>query len=282
MSRIGLAQVVEAVNDLPSLPQIIDRVVGLVDNPNSTAQDINDIITRDQSLTAKVLRLANSAHYGYPRRISTVTEATVLLGFSTVKSMVMAASVSDLMAREMPGYALAPGELWRHSQGAAITSRFIARRLGFGFIEVAYTAALLHDIGKVILNHHLEQSYREVVELIKGNRMSFAEAEKEVLGFDHAEVGSRVAEKWNLPPELVEAIACHHKPEEAVQTCRLTAIVHTADALCMMLGVGLGLDGLDYRLSEPALKELGLDLSEVENLISLVGDNLADESSFLK
>lgn len=281
MGKVSLDQVVASVNDIPSLPLSTVQVIKLTRESSSTAEDVSRVITRDQGLTAKILKLANSAYYGFPRRIGTVTEAVVLLGFQTIRSIVIAASVSDLLDREVRGYALAAGELWRHSQASAIVARYIARTAKFANREEAYTAALLHDIGKVVLSQHLVEYYDEVVGRAEGEKIPFIQAEEEVLGFTHAAVGSRVADKWNLPAELVEAIAHHHSPELVRLNPRLTAIVHLADAMTMMMGIGLGVDGLDYRLDSDSLHRLGLSAADIEAIIAGVGDILQDPNSFL-
>ncbi|HHV15056.1 MAG TPA: HDOD domain-containing protein [Gelria sp.] len=280
MGKISLQSIVEAVNDLPALPQVVVKVIKLTEDPDSTAQDINYVLNQDQVITARVLKMANSAFYGFPRRIGSVTDAIIRLGFRTLRSIVMAASVSDILSEEMEGYALGYGELWRHSQCTAMAARLIARKSKFAFLDVAYTAALLHDIGKVILNNTMKETYREVVAHVTKDNISFIEAENKVLGFNHAEVGARVAEKWNLPPETVEAIQFHHSPEDAQVNPRLTAIVHLADAICVSMGIGMGIDGLLYPISGEALELLGLDELEIENIISELVDTFADQQIF--
>jgi len=166
MGILTVEQVVAQVKDLPTLPEVTTEVIKLTDDPNATAQDINRVVGKDQGLTAKVLKLANSAYYGFPRRISTVTDATVMLGFQTLRSIVMAASVSDMLSREMKGYSLGSGELWRHSQATAMGARLLARQCKYPAADVAYTAGLLHDIGKVILNHYLQDANQRVVEWV--------------------------------------------------------------------------------------------------------------------
>ncbi len=255
-------------------------MIKLTEDPDSTAQDINYILNQDQAITARVLKMANSAFYGFPRRIGSVTDAIILLGFRTLRSIVMAASVSDILNKEIEGYALEYGELWRHSQCAAMAARLIARKSKFAFLDLAYTAALLHDIGKVILNNTMKETYREVVALVNEESISFIEAENKILGFNHAEVGARVADKWNLPPETVEAIQLHHSPEEAQVNPRLTAIVHLADAICVSMGIGMGIDGLLYPMSGEAMQLLGLDELEIENVISELVDVFADQQIF--
>jgi len=280
MGKISLEEIVQAVNDLPSLPQIVLRVMELTEDPDSTAQDINAALAQDQGLTARVLKLANSAFYGFPRRIATVTEATVLLGFKTIRSIVLAASVNDMLSQEMEGYALEYGELWRHSQCSAMAARLIARRVKYSGLDVAYTAALLHDIGKVVLNSYLKEAYQEVLEKVDSDNITFLQSERVVLGFDHSQVGAQIAEKWNLPPELVEAIAYHHEPEQAQVNPRLTAIVHLADAICVAMGIGLGIDGLLYPVSPQALEILGLQQSDIDSILSEMVDICSDQQSF--
>lgn len=280
MERVSMQSIVEAVDDLPALPHVAVKVMKLTEDPDSTAQQINNVLNEDQSMTARVLRLANSAYYGFPRRIATVTDAIIFLGFKTIRSIVMAASVSDMLSREMEGYALAPGELWRHSQCTAMTARFIARTTKFSSLDLAYTAALLHDIGKVILNNYLKEGYQDVVSRVMVGDIPFSEAENEILGFNHANVGARVAEKWNLPPELVEAIAMHHCPEQAQINKKLTAIVHVSDALCLAMGIGIGLDGMMYPLSVEAMDLLELDENSLETMVSQLSDMFVDQQSF--
>ncbi len=280
MAKVSIDSIVEAVNDLPALPHVVVKVMELTEDPDATAQDINAALSQDQSMTAKVLRMANSAFYGFPRRIATVTDATVFLGFKTVRSIVMAASVSDILSQEVAGYALAPGELWRHSQSVAMAARFVAKKAKYGMVDVAYTAGLLHDIGKVILNDNLKEAYHEVVEKVMADNIPFMEAENEILGFNHANVGARIAEKWNLPTELVEAIAFHHSPDNARENLRLTSIVHVADALCLSMGIGIGVDGMLYPLSAQALQLLQLNENEIDLTISQLTDVFVDQQSF--
>lgn len=280
MAKLSLENIVSAVDDLPALPHVVVQVMKLTEDPNSTAQDINNVLSQDQAMTARVLKLANSAFYGFPRRISTVTDAIVLLGFKTIKSIVMAASVSDILAGKMEGYALEPGELWKHSQASALAARHIARKVKYFQLDLAYTAALLHDIGKVILNNAMQDAYREVVNVVMEKNIPFYEAEIEVLGFSHAEIGARVAEKWNLPSDLVEAIAFHHNPEEATDNKKLTAVVHLADALCVMMGIGLGVDGLLYPISSETMEMFDLDEIAVETIIGELTDMFADQQTF--
>ncbi len=137
MAKLSLDAIIARVDELPSLPQIVVRVMELTEDPDATAFDINDVINQDQNITAQVLRMANSLYYGYTRRISTVTDAIILIGFNAVRSLVLAASVSKILKRELSGYLMGEGELWKHSQCAAVYARLLARKVKFKSVEPA-------------------------------------------------------------------------------------------------------------------------------------------------
>lgn len=281
MTQLSLDYIVSKVDDMKTLPTIITKIVSLAEDPDSTVDHMEREILKDQVLTTKILRLANSAYYGYARKISTISQATILLGFQAIKSIALASTVSVFLTSELKGYSLEKDALWTQSQTCAIISRYIGKHIKYHNPEEAYIAGLLRDIGKTILNQHMEKEYMEVLSKVEGENISFLQAEKEILGFDHGEVGAKVAEKWNLPEDLVDAIGHHHTPELSDSNIQLVSIVHVADAITMMLGVGLGLDGLAYNLSPVAIETLGLDEEEFHNIISNVADLVLDEDSFI-
>ena len=281
MTKLTLEYVVNKVDDMKALPEIINKVIELTDDPDSNVHDMEKVILQDQVLTTKILRLANSAYYGYARKISTVSQATVLLGFQAIKGIALASTVRTYLMDELKGYSLDKNELWSQSQTCAIISRFIAKSIKYSNPEEAYIAGLLRDIGKTILNQHMEKEYMEVLSKIEEGNMSFLDAEKEVLGFGHTEIGEKIAEKWDFPKDLVEAIGYHHTPELANINPLLVSIVHIADAITMMMGIGLGLDGLSYNLSSIAIDNLNLDETQFQTIISQVTDLVKDEESFL-
>lgn len=279
MGALNLNELVAKVDDLPSLPLVVTQVLRLTDDPEATPEDLNKVITTDQNLTARVLRLANSAYYGFARRIGTVTEAVILLGFNTIRNLVMAASVSHILEREVTGYELARGELWHHSLTAAMAARLLAREIRYRAHEQAFIAGLLHDIGKVVLSLYVSGEFQEIIRRVQEENIPFMAAEAEVLGFHHAQVGGLVAEKWNLPRELVEAVSFHHHPGQAQVDPRLTTITHAADAVSLMLGMGVGVDGLLYPLDAGCLEASGLQPSHLEKVMAAVGDSLGDSEA---
>lgn len=280
MNDTRLEHIVGKVKDIPMLPDRINRIIKITEDPDSTIEDLEKEILLDQSLTSKILRLANSTHYGYPRKINTISQATILLGFKTIKSIVLASTVSKMMAKELKGYGLGKNDLWTQSQTCAIISRYIAKDVGFNGPETAYIGGLLRDIGKTIINYYVEKEYNTITNRVQFGKVSFLEAEEEILGFNHAQVGEKIAERWNFPQELVEAIGLHHNPETSTIDPKLVSIVHIADSITMMLGISIGADGLTYNFSPFALHSLNYSTQDIEQLISQSYDLIIDKDSF--
>ncbi len=280
MNDTRLEHIVGKVKDIPMLPDRINRIIKMTEDPDSTIEDLEKEILLDQSLTSKILRLANSTHYGYPRKINTISQATILLGFKTIKSIVLASTVSKMMVKELKGYGLGKNDLWTQSQTCAIISRYIAKDVGFNGPETAYIGGLLRDIGKTILNYYVEKEYNAITNRVQFGKVSFLEAEEEILGFNHAQVGEKIAERWNFPQELVEAIGLHHNPETSTIDPKLVSIVHIADSITMMLGISIGADGLTYNFSPFALHSLNYSTQDIEQLISQSYDLIIDKDSF--
>lgn len=252
------------VKDLPALPDVAIQVLRAADDERSSMSEIARSISRDQSLAARVLRLANSPYYGAIRTISTVSDAVVMLGLRTVRNLAMAASCQELLAAEVSGYHMGRGDLWRHSYCSALVSQSLALRSKYPVAEEAFVAGLLHDVGKVLISVHLRGKFNQVIYAANKSHVPFIDAERAVLGFDHAEVGARMLEKWNLPVSLVHAVRYHHSPLSTKQPTALGCITHLSDVVCLMLGVGLGADGLGYSLDGRVLDLLKLTDADIE------------------
>jgi len=270
-----LQQLVQAVRDLPALPEVVVRVMRLAEDPRTDAQSIARVIATDQAMAARVLKLANSAFYGLPRRVSTLSEAVVILGFRTIKNLAIAASTFELLNREVAGYWLQRGELWRHSLACAIGAQLIARRVRLPVSEEAFVGGLLHDIGKVAINLFVREQFDQIMERALQDRIPFVEAEQAVLGFNHAMAGGLIAEKWNLPPLLVSVIKYHHQPSSAPEKEPMISVVHLADLLSITMGMGIGGDGLYYVLEEGTLAMFGLEQADIDELCGQIVDQMA-------
>ncbi len=270
-----LAALVRRVRDLPALPDTVVRVMHLADDPKAGIGDIAKALVSDQALAARVLKLANSAFYGASRRIATVSEAVVILGLRTTRNLVMASGCQEILESEVAGYGLPRGALLRHSLACAAAAQALAKRSKYRGTEEAFVAGLLHDLGKVVMNLYLGDQFLQVLMLAAAGGITYAEAEQAVFSFDHAEAGACLLERWNLPPSLVAAVRYHHAPLDAPGDSPLPSVVHVADAVCLTLGIGLGLDGLAYTLQPEALERLGLTAGDFEEVAAETCDLLA-------
>jgi len=252
---------VEVLDNLPTLPGVVEKLSTMVESPTISTAQVGEMIQADQVLSAKVLRLVNSAFFGFPGKIGTVTHALVLLGFNAVKGLVLTASVFDIMAGEMLG-------LWKHSLGVSVTAGVVARRLGLKDPEEIQVAGLIHDIGKVVLKVEGPTYFEEVNEKVVEKNITFIEAEQEVLGFDHTRIAEWLCDKWNLPAALRDPITLHHKPLTARDSAESTGVVHMADVLVRAVGFGNGGDPGVPVLEREIVRSLGLTLSDVEEILN--------------
>jgi len=280
--ELTMEEIVNRVQEIPPFPQTVMRIIELTNDPKSGAKDLEAEIMKDQGLTTQVLKLANSAFYRGRRNIDTVVDASVLLGFSAIQSMVLATVVGSVMDRELPGYALEKEALWKQSQISAIMTRTIAKKVKYKKPDQAYTAGLLRDIGKVILDKFVQESYEEIYNLVENEGKSFIVAEEMVLGFHHGQIGAKIAEQWNLPEELVEVIACHHNPAVAFVNPELVAITHISDSLVMMMGIHIGIDGLAYEFFSDSVRLLNLDDTILSEIMSEVADIISKDDILLE
>ncbi len=268
----------DSVQDIPVLPTSIYQVLDIANDPKASAQDLSKILEKDQALTTKVLKMANSSYYGFVNTISTISHAIVCLGLNTIVSIVLTAEAFELLQKSNSAYGLREGELYLHCTLVAHTAKIVAKRAHYHNAEEAYVAGLLHDIGKLMMNLFWRDKFQMIVSLAKKENMSFLDAEKKILGIDHAEIGFLLAEKWNLPEILCTAIRWHHEPNNAKQHCALVNIIHISDAVADMMGISLGVDGLNYSISEKALADLNLVESDIEHIIADVSDVIKTEN----
>lgn len=266
MARLTLDQLVQYVQEIPALPDVAMKVLRMTEDPLVSAREVAAAVAVDVALTSRILKIANSAYYGMSRRISTVNEAVLLLGMRSLRSLALAAAAYDTLKQEVRGYSLPAGELWRHSVACALTSQVVAHRSRAAAAEEAFVAGLLHDVGKVVLNTYVGDQFQAILALVELEGIPFHEGEKVILGFEHAEVGARIAEKWNLPSHLCGAIAGHHDVALGGEKPTLAAVVHVANCICVTEGLGTNGDGLPPTFDECALSLLKLDEADVEAL----------------
>lgn len=232
LDRTQLRRVTEDLVALPTLPLVASQLLEAIADPETRSEEVARIVALDPALTGRTLKLANSDFYGFPRKVGSVDLAVVVLGANTVRDLVLSAAVFQTMGAG--GSELTA--LWNHAMACGVAARVLADRTGYRLAGEAYAAGVLHDIGKVVLRQSYPDRFEAIVALAREQRLSVAEAERGVLGSDHAEVGGWLAERWGLPADLVEAIACHHRPERAVVNPELVTLVHLANSLAERAG----------------------------------------------
>lgn len=261
-----LNKIIREIKELPPLPDVVVKVMQITRSPDVTARQLNKVISQDQGLTGNVLRLCNSAYYGLPRAVSSLSQAVMYLGFHTIRNLILTCSISNLFSMEKKNYGYSRGGLWYHSVTTAMISEFICKKINPDLRDTVFTAGLLHDIGQVIMGVKLKDTTETIVDLMTNNGLSDVEAEHEAVGFSHDELGSLVADNWNFPDELVHAIRYHHFPEKAKTKLDLTSIVHLGDSIALQLGFGVELEQMKYPARDFALEATKLSRQDLETL----------------
>jgi putative nucleotidyltransferase with HDIG domain len=270
-----IKQIIKGIDKLNPIPQVANKVMALAEDPDSSMSQISEIISYDQALTANVLKACNSAYFGLPKKVDSVHQAIVYLGMDQVVDLVLLGSGASNFKTKQEGYDLDPGELWKYSVASAILARELAEKKGSEKTHMIFTASLLKDIGKVVLNQYVADSFEKIQFLVSKHGFTFREAEKAVIGIDHAELGGMVAKKWEFPSQMVTLIENHHLHEEPGRGDFENCIIYLADTLCMMMGIGVGSDGLAYRFHKEALDFLGLTQVDVQEIIAGFGEKLS-------
>jgi len=268
-------EILNRVRAVPALPKAAVDVIALLQNPEVSATELVEVMEYDPVLTSNILRVANSAFFGGPRSISTLREAIVRLGLNRIFQLAMTSAIAPYARKPIKGYDLAPGELLKHAVAVGIGTEQIAEALERPAPAYAFTAGLLHNLGKIVLGSFLETDAEQILAVAYDDGLSFQLAEQKVLGKDHAEVGAVLMESWNLPAILVNVVRWHPEPERCPGDTMVVDLVHVADSLSVMTGVGMGIDSLNYHLSQEAIERLDLSTELAE---AIIGDILTSLS----
>ena len=251
---------IENINALPTIPKTLKKILGVIENPRISLNEISSFVAGDPALTTKVLKMVNSPIYGFPGRISSVNQAVILLGLTVVKGLLLGVSVFELMQKTMLG-------LWEHSLGSAIVCRLIAKRKGLKDPDELSIDGLLHDIGKILLVLQYPIEYGNAMNESDQSGLSIYDSEKNHFNTTHASVGSWMAQKWRFPPNLIEVIEYHHKPHLAKIAPMRSAIVHFADILVRARGFGFAGDRRLMPVNSKAWELLSLSESDIKEIL---------------
>jgi putative nucleotidyltransferase with HDIG domain len=258
-------RILKEVKAFPGMPTTAAKLMPLLHDPEASTARIEEIVKYDPGLTANLLKLCNSAYFGLPSHVSSVRQAIMLLGWKRLLQLVMTMCMSALMKKPISGYDLPQGELWRHSVAASVGADVLVKSLGLGSADEVFTAALLHDVGKIVLGEFVQQELAAIQEMVaKG--ITFEVAEFIVIGTNHAEVGARILKAWALPGELVNAVSWHHDPEKCADACLVSDVVHVANLLGILAGYGKAEAGTSLEPCFDVADRLGLNQAGIEKL----------------
>lgn len=253
---------IDRVTTLPPAPVIVPQLLHVLNQPDVDSSHVVELIACDPALTAAVLRLCNSAFFASVTPATDLSEAIIRIGFERVYEFVVAILGSRSMRPPQKGYGIDEGELWQHSVATALAARCMARVHGADE-NLVFTAAILHDIGKIVLAQALEQNYGKLIAEIQINQASLLESEATILGVQHAEIGGRLLARWNFPDELVSAVWHHHDPAAAVGHERLASFVYLGNMIAHFMGFGYGHQALALRGRAEALSFVGMQPQEL-------------------
>jgi putative nucleotidyltransferase with HDIG domain len=259
--------IIKRVESFPAMSSAAVKVLSLLDDPDYDPIKVENALRQDPSLTANILRLSNSAYFGLSSKVGSIRQALVLLGWKRLSQLVLTSCVTAIMNKEVPGYDLPPGDLWRHSIAVSVAAEGLVSELKLKAGDEIFTAALLHDLGKLVLGAFVKEQLVKIEEAA-ATGLAFEEAEMLVLGTDHAEIGARILERWSLPQSIVRAVRWHSDPDKSTVADVMVDTVHVANVLCSMMGIGIGREGLRHKPSPSATRRLGVSVPALERVAS--------------
>ncbi len=257
-------KILRSVENLPPMPQIMHRAQSILRNPNLNLKELADLIETDQALAIKVLRLSNSAYYRRLERVSSIQEAAVVLGLRAVGELLTVTCTSKLLGRSLLGYDLPAESLWRHSLSVAVGARIIAKSKCPPLADDAFSAGLIHDAGKLILDEYILERKDEFSAFLADGNETFLRAERKILGFDHAEIAARVCENWSFPKAISTPVRYHHDPSP-FRSSELAYIVHVADQIAIWSGMDT--DGITVEIGDNAFEVVGIQIEEIGTIM---------------
>ncbi len=269
------------IDSFPEMPPLCQNLLGYLNDPDVDFKTIKDIIQFDPGLTANILKMANSVHFGAARQVNSLQTALARLGTKSVFELILSLNVSSRLQGGLPGYGLQANDLLRHSIWTAVASQELANILTMKHTGMIFTTGLLHDLGLLLLDPYIKTERTQFNRTLETQDKSFDQAERDILGMDHAEAGAKILERWHLGPEIVAGVRWHHQPEEALEFQELIYLIHLADMLSLSEGIGTGIYGLQFTVSSKTITTLGLRKKHLETAASTTLDKMRELESIL-
>jgi putative nucleotidyltransferase with HDIG domain len=270
-----MERILAGVDKIPPMPQVVFKAQKILADPDSSTNELASLLETDQAIAAKVLKMANSAFYGMRGKVASVKHASLVLGYRNLGEIITAAGIQKTLEKKLPGYGLESEDLWRHSLSVALGSKIIAERKNPDLEMVGYTAGLIHDIGKIILDPYVLEQKDAFDSILVGEQQTFLDAERQLLGFDHAEIAAEICEKWGIPETISSAIRYHHSPTTALEV-ELAFILHMADYISLISGDGDEGDKFLYELEDGTMDFLDLDQDDAGDLTLEIAESVAN------
>lgn len=256
MSRVE--EILNLVKFVQPFPKVARRVMELLEDPDVDVKTLAEVIQYDQVITANVLKICNAPYFGLARKVSSLDDALVVIGHDTLRDIIITSSSARFYKGDVgAGYELEQGELWKHSVAVGILAKHLVGKIKEVEAGTAFTAGLLHDIGKRFLSSFVADDFEKIMDKVARERCSFVEAEKELLGITHAELGGIILKRWEFPEEIQQAVLHHHDPK-ALEMAPLVALVALSNTLVISMGIGVGADGLATKMQGEALRRFGI------------------------
>ncbi len=265
-----IEQVLERIDQAPVMSPVHARLERMMQNVDVSAQELSEAISEDPSLTAQVLRLVNSAMYGLPHQIGTVSQAVLLLGFDTIAHQILGHARRALKEPTEGAGPLDFTAFWQHSVAVAAGARILARRVRHRREEAVFVAGLLHDIGRLLMAQHMPDQLGQALDRAWRFRTSLYEAERATIGFTHCRLGEQIALRWDLPDLVVDAVAYHHEPDLTERHALETRIVGAADTLAKAMSLGSSGDDRAAAIPQPTCELLRIEPGELEALMEMI------------
>jgi putative nucleotidyltransferase with HDIG domain len=267
--------ILKSVDTIPAFPAAIQKVAELLSDDDYAVADVVNVIKHDQAIAANILKISNSAYFSARQKIKTIHDAVVYLGRQQLIRVVQTAGISKIYQKGGKGYTSQATDFWEHAVAVALMSQILCKKIQGREDPILYTAALLHDIGKVIMGEYVQEYFQKIIGCVNEKKCSFLEAEQEFIGINHANLGGRIAEHWNFPPEIRDAIAYHHRPDLLEEKGNTNAsLVYLSDQACLMMGLTGGVDALAYTGLENVMRHFDLKMVDLEKSFIALLDEL--------
>ncbi len=268
--------VINNLDQLPSIPEVATKIINMVNDPDVSFKLIAEELSKDQAMTTNILKLCNSAFFSKGKEITSIDRAIVTLGLKEVKDIVMVVATKPILDKFIIGYDLGKGDLWKQGLVVATIAKKIAMLKGKKPIaDTVFTGGIIHNIGKIILALYVQNTFKDIMNAVETKGITFNEAEEEIMGFNHQQVGEKILSKWDFPEVLRMIVLYYNDPENAPEESQLeVSIVHIANVLSLMSGIGVGSDGLYHQISPFAVSKIGLSEEELMEIYSKIPETI--------